>query len=265
MKHVPPSIDKTAFVCPHCGAFAEQRWYLLGVDTINIKDGLPINLNTFSAELTLNHPHIYSNITAKYPTLDPHLSQRSYRLLYNTSAASCTHCQTVSIWICDNLIYPRSSAAPLANADLPEGIRRDYDEASDILELSPRGATALLRLVVQKLCKELGQEGENINDDIGALVSQGLGSQIQKALDVVRVVGNNAVHPGQIDLRDDRETALGLFNFVNLIVEKMISEPKRIQEAYRHLPKGASRCNRITRFLETNWSHMFRRCGRRTR
>ena len=239
MKHIPPSADKTAFVCPHCGAFAEQRWYSLGVDTSNIEDGLPIDHNTIPTEFARIHPRIYSNITAKYPTLDPRPSQRPYQLLYNTRAASCTHCQTVSIWIRDNLIYPRSSAAPPANADLPEEIRRDYDEASEILEFSPRGATALLRLVIQKLCKELGQKGEYINDDIGALVSQGLSSQIQQALDVVRVVGNNAVHPGQIDLRDDRETALVLFKFVNLIVEKMISEPKHIQEAYGDLPERA--------------------------
>ena len=239
MKHVPPSIDKTAFVCPHCGAFAEQRWCSLGVDTANIKDGLPIDSNTYPTEFTQAYPRIYSNITAKYPTLDPRPNHGQYNRLYNMRAASCTHCQIVSIWIRDKLIYPRSSAAPPANADLPEEIRRDYDEASEIMEFSPRGATALLRLVIQKLCKELGQEGENINNDIGALVSQGLSSQIQQALDVVRVVGNNAVHPGQIDLRDDRETALGLFKFVNLIVERMISEPKRIQEAYGDLPESA--------------------------
>ena len=40
------------------------------------------------------------------------------------------------------------------------------------------------------------------------------------------------VHPGQIDMRDDRETASKLFNFVNLIVEIMISQPKHIDTLY---------------------------------
>ena len=55
----------------------------------------------------------------------------------------------------------------------------------------------------------------------------------------MRVIGNNAVHPGQIDLRDDRATALSLFTFVNLIVDRMISGPKRIEEAYKGLPESA--------------------------
>lgn len=65
---------------------------------------------------------------------------------------------------------------------MPEDIRRDYDEASTILDLSPRGAAALIRLGIQKMCTHLGQPGENINADIKALVAGGLDRRIQKAL-----------------------------------------------------------------------------------
>jgi hypothetical protein len=60
--------------------------------------------------------------------------------------------------------------------------------------------------------------------------------RVQQALDVLRIVGNEAVHPGQIDLRDNRETAESLFRLFNLIVDKMISEPKHIAEIYGSLP-----------------------------
>lgn len=93
-----------------------------------------------------------------------------------------------------------------------------------------------MRLGIQKLCKELGQPGKNINDDIGALVRNGLDPRVQRALDVVRVIGNEAVHPGQIDLHDDRATAENLFKLFNLIVDKIISEPKHIDEIYGSLP-----------------------------
>jgi hypothetical protein len=53
------------------------------------------------------------------------------------------------------------------------------------------------------------------------------------------VIGNNAVHPGQIDLRDDKATAIKLFNLVNLIVEAMIATPKHIEQMYEKLPSGA--------------------------
>jgi len=98
---------------------------------------------------------------------------------------------------------------------------------------------ALIRLAIQKLCKGLGQPGKNINDDIKGLVAKGLDPRVQKALDAVRVIGNNAVHPGQIDLRDDRATAESLFGLLNIVVEKMISEPKHIDEVYASLPESA--------------------------
>ena len=52
-------------------------------------------------------------------------------------------------------------------------------------------------------------------------------------------LGNKALHPGQIDLRDDRTTAESLFHLLTLIVEKMISEPKYVDEVYANLPKEA--------------------------
>jgi hypothetical protein len=70
-------------------------------------------------------------------------------------------------------------------------------------------------------------------------VKKGLDLRIQKALDIVRVIGNEAVHPGQIELSDDRATAERLFELVNLIAEKMISKQKHIDAMYDSLPEGA--------------------------
>ena len=155
----------------------------------------------------------------------------------NLHISKCYECGELSIWIHDRLIHPLEGKAPLPNPDLSDDIRQDYEEASRILDLSPRGAAALLRLAIQKLCKELGEPGKNIDADIASLVKKGLDRRIQKALDVIRVTGNEAVHPGQIDLRDDRASAENLFKFLNLIAEKMISEEKSIEDAYAGLPE----------------------------
>ena len=52
-----------------------------------------------------------------------------------------------------------------------------------------------------------------------------------------RVIGNNAVHPGHIDLKDDRETGETLFHLINAITDKMISNPKMIDKIYENLPE----------------------------
>jgi Domain of unknown function (DUF4145) len=129
-------------------------------------------------------------------------------------------------------------AAVEAHADMPQTIKADFEEAREVLRRSPRSAAALLRLCVQKLCLELGEAGRNINDDIASLVKKGLPAEVQQCLDIVRVVGNEQVHPGQLDVRDDPALASELFALVNFIVEDRISRPKAIKAIYDRLPKS---------------------------
>jgi hypothetical protein len=53
------------------------------------------------------------------------------------------------------------------------------------------------------------------------------------------VIGNNAVHPGVIELTDDKTTALALFDVLNTIVASMISVRKQIENMYDALPQSA--------------------------
>jgi len=152
--------------------------------------------------------------------------------------AICTHCHKPSYWFQAAMIYPNKVTAPLPNADLPDDIKIDFEEARQISNLSPKGAAALLRLVIQKICIHLEQPGKDLNKDIGNLVKKGLSPKIQMALDVVRVVGNGSVHPGQIDLNDDPAVTAKLFELVNIIADTMISHPKEIEKLYGSLPEG---------------------------
>lgn len=158
--------------------------------------------------------------------------------LDSTWICLCSHCGKYSIWYEGIMIYPDFQGVEQPNADLDEDIQSDYLEASSILQKSPRGAAALLRLAIQKLCKQLGESGQNINTDIGNLVKKGLPVKVQQSLDALRVIGNEAVHPGQLDLKDNVQIATALFKLVNFIAEKMISEPKEVEALYEKIPDG---------------------------
>lgn len=159
-----------------------------------------------------------------------------YSAINGVAFSHCTHCNSPSIWHSGALIYPDTSQAPLPNPDLPDDIRFDYEEARQIINRSPRGAAALLRLCIQKLCAHLGESGKNINADIASLVKKGLNPKIQKSLDIVRVIGNEAVHPGTIDLTDNPQVAVTLCQLINIITEAMITQPKLISALYEALP-----------------------------
>ena len=135
------------------------------------------------------------------------------------------------------MIFPDTSTAPPPNPDLPADIAADFNEARSIVSRSARGAAALFRLCVQKLCKHLGEPGKQLNDDIAALVKKGLSPKIKKSLDIVRVIGNEAVHPGEINLSDQPDTAVQLAELVNIIADRMISQEKKIDKLYASLPQ----------------------------
>jgi hypothetical protein len=248
-KSTPPSVTATAFDCPHCGAFTTQHWFQLlanvitdGQRTPSIPDEDTIRQFQSSKELSVEEKTALVTWAKETQTglvlLDKHQRGTSaYVDVSNLFLSECYNCKKVAVWVHDRLVFPALRVGQEPNQDLPPDIIRDFEEARSILDLSPRGAAALLRLAVQKLCGFLGEPGKNINDDIGSLVSKGLNPVVHQSLDVVRVVGNEAVHPGLLDLKDDRDTAIRLLGLVNLIADQMITHPKSAQAMYEQLPE----------------------------
>lgn len=211
-KYFPPEHAKGQFHCPHCNVFSKQFWANI-VARENIRGGWNSSISG--------------------------LSGFSEALDHVWTISTCEHCGKKIIWFDKEIIYPKKMIVDLPNDDLSEDIKKDYLEAAIIFNDSLRSSAALLRLALQKLCKQLGEKGENINDDIKNLVKKGLNPQIQKSLDILRITGNNAVHPGEINLEEKPELVLKLFELINFIAEKMITEPKEIEGFYEKLPEKA--------------------------
>lgn len=200
MKYIAPKSGLKSFTCPHCGVITRHYHW------------------TNSGNLDGSH---YSDFDSN-----------------PVRVSKCEHCEKICLWYYAQMVYPNRGNAPVPNPDIPEDVKKDYEEAASIYTQSPRGAAALLRLAIQKLCVDLGGKGKNINEDIKELVKKGLPEQIQKSLDIVRVIGNNAVHPGQIDV-DDAEGAGKLFILLNLITDYMISMPGKVDAMFSELPDSA--------------------------
>ena len=235
-KDVAPSLGRKSFTCPHCGAITQQNWYCLSISTFvspspeTMTPAQKEELSALLSALTIQHfgkrPNIHWR-SAAHPTKAD---------LSNAYVAHCHSCNECSLWTNGEMVYPAVSLPIQPNVDLPDDIKTDFLEAANIAAKSPRGAAALLRLCIQKLCMHLGESGKNINNDIAALVGKGLEVQIQQALDVVRVVGNDAVHPGTLDLRDDIKTVAQLFELVNWVADRMITQPTKLKRLYASLP-----------------------------
>ena len=203
-KYVTPARDKDAFTCPHCHTLSLMKfsWHRHDED------------NQFVAQ------RVFCN-----------------EYLNELFIARCVNCGKKIIWINDDYIYP-DIVAEDPNVDMPESVKQLYNEAGTIYNKSPRAACALLRLAIDRLCNELGETDRDINKNIGVLVKKGLPQAVQQTLDVVRVVGNKAVHPGVISFDvDDKGTATMLMRLLNIITERMITEPKEIESLYEGLPE----------------------------
>lgn len=139
-----------------------------------------------------------------------------------------------------SILYPSNpiNTLPEPHKDLPVELILDYEEARSIAHLSPRGSAAILRLILQKLCIHLGCKGKNIDNDIADLVTKGLPQQVQKALDIIRVIGNEAVHPGTLNINDDKAIVGNLLTIINIIVAELITKPKLIDTLYSNLPQS---------------------------
>ncbi|WP_460908939.1 hypothetical protein [Spirosoma areae] len=100
-KFIPPIFQSSSFHCPHCGVLAEQIWGYAIDCTYKLKSPNGVTLGNSSYNLP------------------------------STQVAKCSHCTQASIWIDGNMVYPLTGSVEMANPDLPEDIKNDYNEAKE--------------------------------------------------------------------------------------------------------------------------------------
>lgn len=196
---------ETSFDCPHCGAYAGQTWGTLHVRREHANPG-----------------------DEEFFTVTPFVM------------STCQGCGDVSLWRSGSpddapILWPTGMVGPEASPDLPDSVAAIYQEARHVAGASPRSAAALLRLALEGVLEGLyPEDAGNLNRLVGAAAKAGLPENVVNAMDVLRFNGNAAAH--EVHLDDTSATVAALFDVLNLVVDRLIGEPKRIATLYADLP-----------------------------
>lgn len=201
-----------SFDCPHCEAFAQQDW----PDVLFRSREGPAQKVRESNEF---------------------------------AASQCAVCNQYALWRMRlsvkgsgdvatdlRLIHPRGFGGPPAPDDLPPDLLPLYEEARSVASLSPRSASALLRLTLEGLLTHLYPTAGNLNGMIGAAAKAGLPEAVVQAMDVLRFNGNASVH--ELHREDNTETVAALFKILHVVVERLVTQPRQINELHAALPEG---------------------------
>lgn len=206
-----PTHGSPRFVCPHCHALAQQDWPL-SVKVLPDHDG-------------------------EFESWD------------EVDRSTCFACRRHTIWRARyarhgkrwEILYPRLAMGEPPNGSMPDHLRDLYEEARQVAPVSPRAASALLRLVAENIIKDAASADSrtNLYRAIGDLASQGVLNRLnQQVADYVRLTGNDAVHViGELQDDDTEDQARTLFRFVNLLAKQLIEEPQEVQALYESLPE----------------------------
>ena len=118
---------------------------------------------------------------------------------------------------------------------IPQQIRDDYEEASQIIDKSPKAAATLLRRCLQGMIRDFwGVSEKRLIDEINAIKDKVTPSQ-WKAIDGLRHIGNIGAHMEKdvnliVDVTSDEATKL--LKLIELLLEKWYISRQEEEELY---------------------------------
>jgi len=203
----------------------KSRRYSLFLKPENADEVLGLTPETVTARTFVEGKHEWNDIT-EIDQFVERLKRNEVTYVYqnhsqslkvrmaNLHLSSCHSCNGFALWVGERLTFP-------INVDkTPALAEEDFEEAAAILTKSPRGATALMRVCIQKLMPLLKQDGKNLDDWMSSLVRKGLEVDIQQAMEVLQILKNDLVQPTSLDTQEDKEMALRFVDSLKAILER---------------------------------------------
>ena len=98
------------------------------------------------------------------------------------------------------IVYPLSAPPRSVATGVPEHLKADYQEAYQVLPVSPKASAALSRRVLQSILVEQGYVGRDLSKQIDAVLKdakpeKALPPGLQGTVDAIRNFGNFSAHP----------------------------------------------------------------------
>ncbi|WP_433584578.1 DUF4145 domain-containing protein [Microbacterium hydrocarbonoxydans] len=163
--------------------------------------------------------------------------------------AHCQGCDQKTLWRDGVNVYPITSIAPAPHPRMDTDVKTLFEEAGRVLPLSRRAGAALVRAALEKQVRILdldAPKGARLDDHIARLSTR-VSKPLGELLDVIRHVGNAALHGSENDdlvimyLSDDvaaDEIAELLFDAINDLVDELVARPEKTSALWSKLPDG---------------------------
>ena len=222
---VEPRLGAESFSCPHCNTVANHDWYSLFLKPENANDVDVLTPETVTVR-TLTQDKSERDDIKEMDDFVERLRKNEVTYVYqkhpqpmkakmaNLHLSGCHSCNGFALWVGGRLVFPYNVEKT------PDLIEEDLEEAAAILNKSPRGATALMRVCIQKLVPLLKQDGKYLNDYISSLVRKALEVEIQQSMEVLQVLRNDPGQPTNLETQEDKEMALRFVDSLKAILER---------------------------------------------
>jgi hypothetical protein len=222
-EYIAPRLGEESFSCPHCNTVAHQDWYSLFLKPENaaevrvltpeaIRQGEAQRDNIKEIDQFIERLK-KTQLTYEYQK-HPHPLKVK---MANMHISNCHSCNGFSLWVGGLLVFPTRIDKT------QELVEEDLEEAAAILNKFPRGATALMRVCIQKLVPLLEDNGKELNQRVSSLVRKGLEMEIQQAMDVLEVLRSDSAQLNPLESQADRETALRFLDSLKEVLERRMS------------------------------------------
>ena len=159
--------------CPHCGKAFHDSW--------NVTEILGIS------------PDIrwHSKATICPSCKEPTIELEQFRFRGNNQPLE--HLQIIRV-------YPRNTFRKPTPAEIPPGIKGDYEEACAVLSISEKASAALSRRCLQAILRENGYAQRDLAKQIDAVLNEpdpakAIPTGLRTTVDAIRNFGNFSAHP----------------------------------------------------------------------